>query len=90
MKKIKVIYKKLGRERIWGQSTGLGVIEMDSRLKGKKHCEILFHESLHELFPKETEKSITEKAIILANTFWGERYKRHDEDDDTLLQDGSK
>jgi hypothetical protein len=90
VKIIKIIYKKLGREKIWGQSTGLGIIEMDSRLKGKKHCEILHHEMIHELFPLETEASVTQKAIIMTNTIWGEMYRRFDKDSDVLLQDGSK
>ena len=90
MKIIKIIYKKLGREKIWGQSTGLGIIEMDIRLKGKKHLEICLHEMLHELFPKETEISVTQKAIIMTNTIWGEMYRRLDKDSDVLLQDGSK
>ena len=45
---------------------------------------------LHELFPKETEKSVTQKAIIMTNTIWGEMYRRLDKDSDVLLQDGSK
>ena len=40
MLKIKIIYRKLGREQAHGLASSDGVIEIDERLKGKKHLEI--------------------------------------------------
>ena len=53
MKAIKVIYRKLGKEKAWGQAhSHNNSVELDPRITGKKHLEILTHESLHILFPE--------------------------------------
>lgn len=87
-KKIKVVYRKLGKEKVWGFSHD-DFIEIDERVRGKKHCELLLHESLHYLFPSASEEEITRKAIILTNTVWAEGYRRCDNDNSEPLQDGS-
>ena len=91
MKKIKVIYKKLGRERVYGfANLGYNEIEIDSRIKSKKHLELIIHESMHILFPEAEEEEIVTKSIILTNTIWGEHYRRVDNSRSLPLQDGSK
>ncbi len=85
-KNIKVIYKRL--KRVWGYCYP-DHIELDERLQGKKHLEILTHEALHFLFPDASEKEITNKAIILTNTLWSESYRRTDNLNTVPLQDGS-
>lgn len=85
--RIKVIYRKLGRERAYGQADDF--IELDPRLKGKKHLEILVHEALHCLFPALDEDKIIKKSITLINTLWYEGYRRIDEDTSHPLQDGT-
>lgn len=87
-RKIKVIYRKLGRERVWGQADDF--VEIDPRLKGKKHLEILIHESLHVLFPNASEDEIENKAIRLTNTLWDEKYRRVDDSQHLPMQDGKK
>jgi hypothetical protein len=89
-KRIKVIYKKLGRSRTWGLSHNEGVVEIDERAKGKKHLEVLVHECLHELFPDMKEAEIESKAAILTRTLWHEKYRRIDDHDKEPLQDGEK
>jgi len=86
--RIKVVYKKLGRERVWGHADEYPLV-IDARLKGKKHLEILTHESLHYLFPNASEDEITKKAIMLTNTLWHEHYRRVDDSNEIPLQDGS-
>lgn len=88
-RKIKVVYKKLGRDKAWGRSHGEGSIEIDSRLKGKKLIEIIFHECLHELFPKLSEDEVIKKSILLTNTLWHEGYRRVDDSTEQPLQDGT-
>ncbi|CAB4121903.1 hypothetical protein UFOVP19_22 [uncultured Caudovirales phage] len=91
MKKIKVIYKKLGRHNVYGfANCGYNEIEIDSRLKGKKALELLIHESMHILFPEAEEEEIESKSIILTNTIWSEQYRRVDNSKSLPLQDGSK
>ena len=90
MKKIKVIYRKLGREKVYGFAhCGLNEIEIDSRVKSKKHLELIIHESMHILFPEAEEDEVESKAIILCNTIWGEHYRRVDNSKSLPLQDGS-
>ena len=90
-KKIKVKYLKLGRENIWGLAhCGLNLIELDIRLKGKKHLEILTHESLHILLPELEEEDIVKLSVILTKTLWSEGYRKIDNNNDMQLQDGSK
>lgn len=86
---IKVIYKKLGKEKIWGYADSDGTIYLDTRLKGKKHLEILIHETLHLMYPTDEEEKIEEKSIILCNIIWAQRYRRIEEDKKEPLQDGT-
>lgn len=80
--KIKVCYSKLGRDRVWGWAHH-DCIELDERLKGKKHLEIMLHEMTHYLFPELDEDEVIEKSILLTNTLWHEGYRRID--NDTLM-----
>ena len=86
---IKVKYQKLGKQKVWGLADSEGIIYLDSRLKGKKHLEILIHESLHLLYPDAEEDEIVNKSISLCNLIWKQRYRRIEEDKKEPLQDGS-
>jgi hypothetical protein len=87
--KIKIIYRKLGKEQAYGISSSDGVIEIDERLKGKKMMEILIHEVLHLLNPKDDEKTIIRKSVTLTKVLWSEGYRKIDDTIDLPLQDGS-
>jgi hypothetical protein len=86
---IKVKYQKLGKQKVWGLADSEGIIYLDSRLKGKKHLEILIHESLHLLYPEAEEDEIVNKSISLCNLIWKQRYRRIEEDKKEPLQDGT-
>lgn len=90
LKRIKVNYSKLGKQRAWGMADSSGQVFLDSRLKSKKHLEILLHECLHILYPDDTEEEIIEKSVTLTNTLWHEKYRRVEDHDTIPLQDGSK
>ena len=87
--RIKIIYRKLGKEQAYGISSSDGVIEIDERLKGKKMMEILIHEILHLLNPKDDEKTIIRKSVTLTKVLWNEGYRKIDNTIDLPLQDGS-
>ena len=87
--RIKIIYRKLGKEQSYGIYSSDGGIEIDERLKGKKHCEILIHEILHLLNPKDDEKTIIRKSVTLTKVLWNEGYRKIDDTIDLPLQDGS-
>ena len=88
--KIKVIHKKLGREQAHGIAESDGIVYIDSRLKGKKHLEILLHEVGHLQNPDDTEEEVIEKSVTLCKVLWQQGYRMVDNSNDTPLQDGSK
>jgi hypothetical protein len=87
--RIKIIYRKLGKEQAYGISSSDGVIEIDERLRGKKAMEILIHELLHLTNPKDDEKTIIRKSVTLTKVLWSEGYRKIDDTIDLPLQDGS-
>jgi hypothetical protein len=88
--KIKIEHKKLGREKAYGMADSDGTIYLDPRLKGKKHLEILVHETLHILYPMDTEEAIISKSVTLCKLLWKMGYRRVDNSNKVPLQDGSK
>jgi hypothetical protein len=91
LKKIRVKYSKLGREKVWGYAhMGDGMVELDERLRGKKHLEILLHESVHLLFPEMDEDGVIDVSVVLTKLLWSEGYRRVDGSDKDFLQDGGK
>jgi len=88
--KIKVVHKKLGREKAYGMADSDGVVYLDPRLKGKKHMEIILHECLHLLYPDDSEEAIVDKSVTLCKILWKEGYRRVDNSNNVPLQDGSK
>ena len=88
MHKIKIIYRKLGREKAHGMASSDGIVDLDERLKGKKHLEILIHEVLHLLYPRNSENTIVKNSVTLTRILWKEGYRRIDEKEDEPLQDG--
>lgn len=86
----KIIYKKLGREKLWGEADlEDNSITLDIRLKGRKHLEILTHESLHILLPSFNEEEIVRISTALIKVLWKENYRRIDSEDNIPLQDGT-
>jgi len=90
MARIKIIYRKLGKEQAYGISSSDGIIELDSRLKSKKHLEVLIHEVMHLLQPEDEEEEIIRKSVTLTKILWKENYRRIDQSDHEPLQDGTK
>ena len=78
-KKIKVVYKKLGRSNVYGFAyIGDNYIEIDSRLDKKRLLSTLLHESLHLAFPNESESSIIKAERVITNILWSEGFRKID------------
>lgn len=78
--KIKVIYRKLARERVQGWAhLNKNKVEIDERFIGRKKLLVLCHELLHLIFPDASEKKILEGEKILGNTLWEQNYRRIEE-----------
>ena len=88
--KIKIVYKKLGREQAHGIAESDGIIYIDPRLKGRKKMEILIHELYHLTNPEDTEEQIVEKSIAMTKMLWALGYRQVDNSKHLPLQDGSK
>jgi len=88
--RIKVIYKKLGREQAHGIAESDGIIYIDPRLRGRKEMEILIHETYHLLEPEASEEEVIQKSVILTKLLWRMGYRKVDNSKHLPLQDGSK
>lgn len=76
-KKIKVVFRKLGRERALGQAHhGDSLIEIDPRQKGKEALDTACHEVLHLLFKDEPEEAIGQAGMVMADTLWKIGYRK--------------
>lgn len=76
-KKSKVVWRRLGREKAWGQATiGEGLIEIDPRLGAKRQLEVLCHEQIHLTFPEMSEAQVDRAGKDLAAVLWGQNYRR--------------
>jgi len=75
--KVKVIWRKLGKERAWGQATiGENLIEIDPRLGAKRQLEVLCHEQVHLTFPNLSEPEVDRAGKDLAKLLWAQDYRR--------------
>ena len=88
--KIKIIYRKLGKEKAHGIAYSDGVIELDSRLKGRKRLEITIHEILHLLNPEDEEEEIIRKSVTLTKLLWSDGFRRIEKSTIEPYQDGTK
>lgn len=70
-KPIKVIHRKLGREKALGQAwQDARVIEIDERITGKEYLDVCIHEVTHCQFPKMPEITVNARSTELANILW--------------------
>lgn len=76
--KIKIIEKKLGREKAWGQAwqDKPWSIEIDPRQKSRSYLNTLIHEMLHCLYPNDSETKIRKNADIMTKYIWEKSYRR--------------
>lgn len=75
--KSKVVFRRLGREKAWGQATiGEGLIEIDPRLGAKRQLEVLCHEQVHLTFPEMSESQVDRAGKDLAAVLWDQNYRR--------------
>jgi hypothetical protein len=75
--KVKVIFRKLGKEKAWGQATiDKGLIEIDPRLSARRQLEVLCHEQLHLTFPNLSEKEVDRAGKDLCAVLWAQDYRR--------------
>ena len=75
--KIKVIDKKLGRQKAVGQAyTDAKVIEIDPRQTSKNYLDTLIHELLHVYNPEWSETKVSKTANEMTDIIWKKNYRR--------------
>jgi hypothetical protein len=73
---MKVNHRKLGREKALGLAhIDDGLIEIDSRLKGKEKLIIFIHEALHLVNPTHSESKIIKDSTKIGNMLWKQGYR---------------
>lgn len=76
-KKARIVEKKLGRQRAWGQyHPESALIEIDPRTRSKPYMDTCIHELLHHADPKMSETKVWKVARIIANGLWGRNFRR--------------
>ena len=76
-KPVKVVWRKLGKVKAWGQATiGEGLVEVDPRLGAKRQLEVLIHEVTHLAHPGMSEADVDRTGKMIARVLWAENYRR--------------
>lgn len=76
-KKIRVRYRKLGKENAYGMADDKKrIIDIDERLTGKKQLEILIHEADHIICPEWSEEKVKSHSKELAEVLWSQGFRK--------------
>lgn len=76
-KRVKVVERKLLRERAWGTANDeTGLIELDERLTEPDRLTILAHEAAHLACPHLSEKQICRLGKVIGGVLWNQGYRR--------------
>lgn len=78
-KRVRVIRRKLGRERADGICFFDGRVHVDERLKGIRLLWTLIHELLHHEFPQISEEAVDKAAKSMATTMYDDKWRRIEE-----------
>ena len=74
----KVVKRKLGKHKAYAQYNSEGIIEIDTRFKGKKELILYLHEYFHFLFPELSEDKVIEHSEMTADFLWNNNYRKVD------------
>jgi len=74
--KITMRRRKLGKERAVGLAHPDGLIEIDSREKGKELLDTTLHEALHVVFKELEEEEVVLIAGLLTDLLWDDHWRR--------------
>lgn len=76
---VRVIRRKLGREKADGICFFDGKVHVDERLRGIHLLETLIHELLHHEFPQLSEDSVEKSSKSMATTMYDDKWRRIEE-----------
>jgi hypothetical protein len=76
-KKLKLVERRLGKEKALGQSIAPDLIELDPlKNNSMERLDTLIHEGLHLLLPDEPEVRIIALSNRLSDLLWRDRWRR--------------
>ena len=76
-RRIKIIDRKLGKERAVGQAHhGDNLIEIDPRQRSRDRLDTVCHEVIHLLGPHLNEETVISHANILSDALWRDKWRR--------------
>lgn len=79
-KHVKVVSKKLGREKADGQAfQSKNLIEIDPRLKSKEYFATLLHELLHLAYPNLSEDEVLIGEKMMIDCLWEQNFRQVDQ-----------
>jgi hypothetical protein len=73
---VKVVERKLGRERAAGLAWGDQTIEIDPRQAPRSYLGTAIHELLHQVFPEKSETAIRRGTATMTGVLWQLGYRR--------------
>lgn len=74
---MKIVERKLGRERALGQAFKEDkLIEIDPRQPSKEYLDTVLHEGLHIVFPTLTERRVAAVSRKLSKLVWKQGFRR--------------
>jgi hypothetical protein len=80
MRRIRFTHKR--NRGVWGLAFPEDMrIEIDPALDDFTHLDIVCHEALHCLYPKDGEAKINSNGTMLASLLWRLGYRRENEDE---------
>jgi hypothetical protein len=75
--KIRIKYRKLGKEKVWGLAhLGENLIEIDERLKGYRLLLYLLHEFMHIRHPEWSETKVRKESSKMAKFIWNQQFRK--------------
>ncbi len=76
MKRIKIVERKLGHERVMGLAYAEGLIEVDPRQRARVMMNTLIHEATHLAMPSLSESAVKKIAGKATRVLWAMDYRR--------------
>jgi hypothetical protein len=74
---MKIVERKLGRERALGQARfDKNIIEIDPRQPAKEYLDTVLHEGLHLIFPELAERKIASVSRKLTRLVWKQGFRK--------------
>jgi hypothetical protein len=75
--KIKLVERKLGRERALGMAHhGENMIEISTNQSTRERLDTVIHETLHLLDPDMPEKRVNSYANRISNVLWKDNWRK--------------